>query len=394
MSLASLWHSSPEQFGGKNIKAIIGWAGSGSGELLDGNEASADFRKFLRNVRSDDIARYSSELLATAKFNEAGAALQDIVNEVGNRLGFSVESGRYRGKEKTIGFDGLWRTNDAHAIVVEVKTSDTYTVDLDTLAGYRKKLAVDRQIEEERSSILIVVGRADTAALEAQIRGSPYAWEIRLISVAALLRLMKVREEIEDPGVVRKIREILTPKEFTRVDEIIELVFSTAAEAKQEEEIETQVVPRTLTTTKAVAVDFREEAIRRIEAHIGVILVKRSPAIYSSPDDDTAICCLISKAYAEKSSVYFWFGFRRSQREGLHGYASALVAFCCGSEKTIALMPLTELEKWLPKLHVTDQGTSFYWHVHLKEQSARLLLETKAGQKNVDLTRYLIGHSP
>jgi hypothetical protein len=388
MSLSSLWQKSPEQFRGKNIRAIVGWAGSG--ELLDDNEASKDFRKFLKTVPSDNVVRYCTELLQTTKFKEAPSALQDIINEVGRRSGFEVEHGLYRGKPTAIGFDGIWRTEDGHSIVLEVKTSDTYAFDLDVIAEYRRRLAADNEIKQEKSSILIVVGRAETGALETQIRGSPHAWDIRLISVAALLRLMEVKEKLEDPSVVRKIRDILTPKEFTRVDEIIDLVFSTAEEAKQEEEIESDVIALKLEKAKATPVDFRDKARLKIQADVRFPLIKRSPAIYSSPDNESAICCLISKAYPEKLSVYFWFGFRRSQREGLHNYPSAQIAFCCGSEKTIALIPLKTFEEWLPKLHVTDQGRSYYWHVHLAAQSGKILLETKAGQKNVDLTPYLL----
>jgi hypothetical protein len=41
---------------------------------------------------------------------------------------------------------------------------------------------------------------------------------------------MKLKETVEDPTVIRKICTILTPQEFTRVDGIIDLVFSTAEE--------------------------------------------------------------------------------------------------------------------------------------------------------------------
>jgi hypothetical protein len=51
-------------------------------------------------------------------------------------------------------------------------------------------LITSGQLKEDQSSILIVVGREDTGDLEAQIRGSRHAWDVRLISVDALLRLM------------------------------------------------------------------------------------------------------------------------------------------------------------------------------------------------------------
>ncbi len=64
-----------------------------------------------------------------------------------------------------------------------------------------------------KSSILIVVGRQDTGDLEAQVRGSRHAWEIRLISVDALLQLMnrqgearRSRDCFQDPSAPRAER--------------------------------------------------------------------------------------------------------------------------------------------------------------------------------------------
>jgi len=82
---------------------------------------------------------------------------------------------------------------------------------------------VSGQIDEECSSILIVVGREDTGDLEAQIRGSRYAWDVRFISVDALLRLMFLKEEVDDPATIQRIGNVLIPREFTRLDEISEL---------------------------------------------------------------------------------------------------------------------------------------------------------------------------
>ena len=57
--------------------------------------------------------------------------------------------------------------------------------------------------------MLLIVGRQDTGDLEAQIRGSRHAWDIRIISVDALLRLMSTKEEVEDPLMMQKIHSIL-----------------------------------------------------------------------------------------------------------------------------------------------------------------------------------------
>ena len=97
----------------------------------------------------------------------------------------------------------MWQLNNGPSIIVEVKTKDAYRINLNTIAGYRRKLIEAQTIVADQSSILIVVGRKDTGDLEAQIRCSRYAWDIRLISIDALIRLMRLKEEIEDPRIVR-----------------------------------------------------------------------------------------------------------------------------------------------------------------------------------------------
>jgi hypothetical protein len=217
MPLTDLWINSREQIENKHIQQIISFAGAG--ELRDGNIASAEFREFLSNIPSGHLARYADQCLKDS-FPSSGLALQDIVNQVGRRLGFQVSDGRYRGTQSTVGFDGIWRLPDGHCIVVEVKTTDTYSLNLDTLAKYRRALTVEKIIPEDKSSILIVVGRSDTPNLEAQIRGSRYAWDVRMISVDALLRLLQVKENVGDPSNLMRIHAILIPREFTKLGSV------------------------------------------------------------------------------------------------------------------------------------------------------------------------------
>ncbi len=154
MSLASLWKMQSAELASKHVQAMVGLADDG--KLRDGSKASEEFREFLAIVPSLHLARYANECLGEEKFSEASSALQDVINEVGRRLGFKVQNGLYRGKVNEIGNDGLWRSDDGTAIILEVKTTATYTIDLETLANYRKKLAAENKIELEKSSILIV----------------------------------------------------------------------------------------------------------------------------------------------------------------------------------------------------------------------------------------------
>jgi hypothetical protein len=207
MALVDLWSQTQLQLAGKHIQQIIAFAGDG--KLRDGNAASNELRQFLSVVPSGVLRQYTSECLE-GSFTDSGLALQEIVNQIGHRLGFSVEHGRYRGAQNAIGFDGIWNLSDGRSIIIEVKTTDAYRIDLDTIAGYRGALKAAGKIEQDRSSMLIVVGRQDTGDLEAQIRGSRHAWDIRLISVDGLLRLMTLKEEVEDPRTLQKIHNIIS----------------------------------------------------------------------------------------------------------------------------------------------------------------------------------------
>src|SRR2546425_12216236 len=121
MSLTSLWKSQKGELASKHVQAMVGLAGDG--KLRDGSKASEEFREFLTNVPSSMLARYANQCLGEGKFLEASSALQDVINEVGRRLGFKVQNGLYRGKVNEIGNDGLWHSDDASAIILEVKTT-------------------------------------------------------------------------------------------------------------------------------------------------------------------------------------------------------------------------------------------------------------------------------
>jgi hypothetical protein len=147
----------------KKLSQIISFLGEG--KLKDGDNS---FREFIQNINNDLLIRYAEECLDKG-FNDSGLALQDIVNEIGKRLGFQIINGVYRGTKNNIGYDGIWKQYDGWSLLVEVKTTDAYRIPLNTIAGYRERLIDNKEFDEDGSSILIVVGRNDTGELEAQI---------------------------------------------------------------------------------------------------------------------------------------------------------------------------------------------------------------------------------
>lgn len=386
MALKNILQESPHELGGRNIQQIIAWAGDG--QLRDASATATEFREYIELVPASLLADYCTQCLDGA-FTDSGLVLQDLINEVGKRLGFDVEFGRYRGSQTAIGFDGIWKFPSGHQAVIEVKTTSAYQLRLETIAGYRKRLIEQGQLSASQSSALIIVGRDDTSDLEAQIRGSRHAWDVRLISIEALLRLLNVKEELEDPTIVKKIHEILIPREFTKLDEIIELLFSTASDLRPEVAIneaasnEEQAVE---TREQAVAT-FESAAVEMLERRLAVRLVKQTRSSVASTDGATVVVCKASRTYADRGPYAYWFGFYEFQMEMITTAAHGYAALQCGTARKLLLIPANDLLRWSESMNQTITKTRVYWHIHI---SADFQLIRKAGASGVDLRTYLL----
>jgi hypothetical protein len=393
MALLDLWHKNPDQLKDKQVHQLIAFAGEG--KLKDDSECSKEFRTFLASVPSENLKVYADQCLSLP-FPDSGLALQDVVNEIGSRIGAEVLPGRYRGTSKHVGFDGLWKFRNGQSIVVEVKTTDTYRIDLNTIADYRKALIESKDISKTESSMLLIVGRQDTGDLEAQIRGSRYAWDIRIISVDALLRLMSTKEEVEDPQIIQRIHNILVPREFTRLDEIADILFSAAEDIKQEtvkpdeEKTGGPKKPKELKEPRFTPVAFHEDCIARIQPVLKETLIKRSRSLYSSPDKSLAVNCAVSKEHEPDTNPNYWFAFHPYQQEVLQSASKSYVAFGCGTSKRLLLIPYSDFKAWLDGMWITREDDRYYWHVNIYRNNEEYILHRKKGEKNIDLTAYLL----
>lgn len=387
MPLTELWLTSRSQLEDKHVQQIITFAGDG--HLLDGSAAAQEFREFLTHLPAKRLQKFAEQCLVD-KFKDSGLALQDVVNEMGRRLGFKVFNGRYRGSSRDIGYDGLWSLPQGHSIIVEVKTTDAFRIDLNVLAQYRRELIEVAEIDEDNSSILLVVGRQDTGDLEAQIRGSTYAWNIRLISIDALVRLMTLKEEVEDQNTIHRIYEILIPREFTKLDAIVDILFSTAEEVKYGETEQLPELDDEVGSETSSKASFTEGCVAKVERHLRQTIVKRSRVFYSSPDDTVLLVCLVSKVHSRARQRRCWFAFRSTHRSFLAQSENSYVVLGCGSEEITLLIPLADFENWLEEMHVTDIDGRIYWHVGINLSNSQLLLQRKKGAKRISLVRYII----
>lgn len=390
MSLIELWRSSPGQLDGKQLHQIIAFAGDG--KLLDGSETSEDLRNFLSEVPSEHLHRFANECLIS--FQDSGFALQDVVNEVGRRLGFQVTNGAYRGKKGSIGHDGLWEFPNRHSVVVEVKTTDMYRIDTSKIASYRKKLVATEIVSEDLSSILIVVGRQDTGDLEAQIRGSRHAWDIRLISVDALLRLMALKESLDDPQIINRICEILVPKEFTRLDDIVDLVFFATEDVKQEEgEIDQDARSDVADTTRAAKpVAFHAACMAKFDQAFGTRLIRQSRNKFASTGSGIRAVCAVSKTHEIRGGESHWFAFHPHQDEFLEGASDrGFLVLGCGTSDSVLAVPHKEVLSWLPDLWTTDRDDGQrYWHLRIHRLGGKLMLDRKKGKGRLDVSKFLL----
>jgi hypothetical protein len=327
-------------------------------------------------------------------FDKSGLILQDIVNEFGRRLDYTVENGLYQGRTNAIGYDGLWTASDGHVIVIEVKTTDTYRINLDTIAGYREQLIKAGTIGKD-SSVLLVVGRQDTGDLEAQVRGSKHAWTFRIISAESLAKLVALKEDTELAS-VSKIHDLLVPFEYTRLDKIIDIAFTVAEDAttaaaserayvEQISDLSGAVVHdaaiqerRPYSPTPAEIVDSLRERIISALTPKYAPFIKKSRALYWTADRSVRAAITISKEYGAGD---FWYGYHPDWDQFLKEDSTGLfVLGCVGRDEAFAI-PYDWIHGRLDRLNVTEREGRRHYHIQLfPGTTEKLVLRLNNGQ--------------
>ncbi|MCA1972372.1 MAG: hypothetical protein LDL44_06000 [Caenispirillum sp.] len=391
MSLIKLWSSNPDIIEGYTIDRIV--ANAGDGKLRHESACSMELRQYLAQMTADRLEQYARQCLAEP-FAGNGFVLQDIVNELGRRLDYRVTNGRYRGAKNENGYDGLWQGGDGHELVVEVKTTDAYRISLDVIARYRRGLISDGAIGE-RSSILIVVGRQDTGDLEAQVRGSRHAWDVRLLGVDALIKLVKIKERVDEEDTLRKIRGLLTPLEYTKVDSLIDVVFFTAQDvergADSAEPPDDAIAggrgtggvdeyTHGFTDSETLAAK-RKAVLDAFSSRVSQRLIRKSRALYWSPDHTVRVGCTLSKRYVGRSYLPYWYAFHPHWREFLAGGAQGFLLLG-GIDLDVAFaLPVQAVEDLLPRLNTTEKPDGgIYWHIKISQDGSGYAVQVPKGE--------------
>lgn len=159
------------------------------------------FRLFLQETVTEvgQLRDYIDECLRLSG-EQYFRSLQDLVNHLGQFLGFSVTYGRYQGVTNQIGFDGHWVSKTDFHIVVEVKSSETYPIKTSTLIGYVDHLISDRKIASWDSTLgLYIVGKINPEIrnLENAIVAEKRTSQLRVISVDSLMSLAELMQDYD-----------------------------------------------------------------------------------------------------------------------------------------------------------------------------------------------------
>lgn len=400
MSLLALWENSREVVRAWTLSQIV--SAAGDGKLADNSACSMELREFFSKLGAEELSNYLEYCLSNA-LDKGGLILQDLVNELGRQLDYHVEHGLYQGRKGKIGFDGIWQAPDGHAIVIEVKTTDAYRINLDTIADYRNRLIAEGRINHA-SSILIVVGRQDTGDLEAQIRGSRHAWDVRVISADALVKLVAIKMESDEDQTIERIRNLLKPVEYTRLDSIIEALFIAAQDVRNDEDDPDIAVEDEISGTQSrngqqrtpqpLLDSLRERVRDSVAKHIKRDLLKHKRTQYWTADKQTRVVLATSKYHKHLNS--YWFAFHPHQRDFLASGEEGFFVLGCMEHQYAYALPYKALERELNTLYITERpNDKTYWHIRIEQNSEGemyLLRKKEHDHKHgrIDMKQYAI----
>ncbi|MFC1874670.1 EVE domain-containing protein [Chloroflexota bacterium] len=201
------------------------------------------FRQYLKeNVKNAvNIRDYVQECISISG-DQYNRALQDLINYLGHFLGFDVSFGRYSGIRGELGYDGLWISPSGFNIVVEVKTTEAYSIKTSTLIGYINGLIDERKITDKNQVLgLYVIGRydSDVNQINNAILAQRRTDELRTISADSLLSLAELRDEYDITH--DDVLSILKPS-GPSIDKYIDLMTRMVAQ-RQSEELTKEAIP-------------------------------------------------------------------------------------------------------------------------------------------------------
>ena len=388
MPLNELFETSKETIKSMKIEQLVAIAG-GAKKLNDNTETQKDLRDFFLKIEPEKLEEYSNDCINDS-FENSGFVLQDIVNEIGRRLNFRVENGLYRGTINQVGYDGIWHLPN-YDYVIEVKTTSKFSIRLETIDKYRNELIKKEKISSN-SSTLFVVGRKDTLSLEQQIRGSKFSDSMRIIGLESLIKLMKIFTNSFSQDVEYKIQEILKPEEYTRVDNIVDIVFSTSLDKSLSDDINTENNEEDKdgikkTSNRELIKLKRLEIAEAFSKTKNTNLLLRKTALFSNFDNSIKAAISISKRYEESNE--YWFSYYEPMRQFLSVNESFMI-FGLLDKNYAFVIPKEKMEELKTDLNTTPErdNKKQYWHIIFKEVKGETYIWLPKKNSSLSLKAY------
>lgn len=148
---------------------------------------------------------------------------------------------------------------------------------------------------------------------------------------------------------------------------------------------EQQAVPITST-------DIFGKCTQRLMKVIGLHLTKKGRSAFVSQDGEKGYVIKTSKAYKQGKREKYWFAYRKSK--DISDCSQQYIVYGCKDERTLILMPVSEIENNLQVLNDTKDasGNSLYWHiVFLKDSDGKVTwLLSKPKVREIDITSKLL----
>ena len=396
MPLLDIWSSTKEAVLDMNIQQIVSMAGDGT--LKDQSECAAELREFFTKVQRQHLQRYAQHCLEQS-FADSGFVLQDIINEVGRRLGMSVQNGIYRGKQNNINSDGVWKSKD-WTFVVEVKTTDAYAISLDKIAKYFEAEIADG--DDENASCLIVVGRKDTSTLEDQVRGSKHNWKMRIVGVEALFKALELKELSEDPSLTKRIIELLIPQEYTRIDHILSTAYDFASDREEAlvadagdyedgpDNTGKKEQSRTVVTDRNQIEQLKVEIADKLSKKFSVSF-NRNRSMFENDEAGLRFAVAVSKPYERRDK--YWYAYHPRQIHFLDGADSGyFVLGCSDTGDSFAIPREVKNDIAQDMLTTSPNGNEEkkYHHVVVRHEDERYFIYAHPTKKELSIDEYIV----
>ena len=221
-----------------------------------------------------------------------------------------------------------------------------------------------------------------------------------------MLNLVRIKESADSQETIAKIRRLLTPLEYTRLDDLVDVVFTTtqdvetavSAETGKSLESESQEQSESFEsawdfTPSEVIQEIRERIVVALGRQLECSFVKKSRALYWDPNRRRRMVCTVSKRYASQSLVKYWYAYHPQWhaflQEGEYGF---FVLGCTDLDAAFSL-PVAVIRDHLVEFHTTEKkdGSGHYYHIKIVDAGAeKYALQLPRSGRTLMLDPYLV----